>query len=1142
MRLTNGIYAACLIAFVLIDSPVDAAPAVDCRPPQPIPGRLTIRHPPIPVNATEAQLKARACDAEIVNAALRADNDIELENVVLKGEVRLTKGARPHRLRDIEGMTPDVEARLTNASIEDEDRAFTNVYIIRRQFLLKNCRVDGLDASGLHPVFFGSTFRLRGTIFTGGVDLDHAIFKHHADMIGTTFLGQTDFSNAWFDGGVDFDNAQFKAGAKFSDAHFGAGILSRLAALRSSGTSFNTARFGGRAEFAYTYFHADVNFGRASFDGGGEFFGAVFENRPDFGRASFAKALFLGTDFLAPVQASDVIFDGVADFSGGHFRQDVDFSRSTFGDGKFFETEFAGVAVFTQVTFKGTADFSKATFRGDTNFMRATFADAAFLRTAFAGPTDFSHSLFRSKTSSFLDATFGPGRATAGVTIKSAWTWITAAIQGSYRFSGAEFERQAALAGARLELNVLLATGVVLAAGIGLIVCVLTKLDPMFSVREPLGTATGKLRPSASRISPHTAVQHRAFLCAALFVLLAALAFFHHWEAGVAVDVNRALWGPAAILGTWALGVLAFTAVAFGEGGHGLQSLPWPRRRRGLGAASPLPVADSEDQGQPVADRFGSEFDARLHSRRAVDDTLWEFWSRFRGGVVGIAGRRGIGKSAIARAFLARREREQDATRTLHFDMAAPTRYDELAFLLSLFRQTCREVSRRLNPWTFVLDENWKGQQRRCIESAARQLVERPPATTWAPFVVVLVALPPCILYLIGSRLGASGMAAVADWIPVGLLGVFGLLTLGYVVLQFRKWSRRRSQLETWPEGWLLLRTEEWLDHLRYQLELGEQREASLSLPQGFGVKASQSSRRTERQRTLPELVEDFNEYIGQVVGVYPGGIVIHLDEIDKIEEAKAAREFLNRIKGVFANRRVFYAITVSDDILESYGLRTLHGTDPVDSSFDHIMLVEPMAIRETLTMLDARLFFARECRGLDRDEILGRGEPVERRLCLGIVMAIASGGVPREILRLTRVVLAGNEDGTMDSLLEHFWNGLRESAKSVVLEEEAIEAWWKARMIEDIDAIQGGGSSPQMSSKRPAEPDTDAWRAAKRLLERLREVYSAVTELRSRRSNIETSAAEAARKMGGPNHEWSEVERQLSWAEALRRRFASFA
>jgi hypothetical protein len=42
--------------------------------------------------------------------------------------------------------------------------------------------------------------------------------------------------------------------------------------------------------------------------------------------------------------------------------------------------------------------------------------------------------------------------------------------------------------------------------------------------------------------------------------------------------------------------------------------------------------------------------------------------------------------------------------------------------------------------------------------------------------------------------------------------------------------------------------------------------------------------------------------HVGQIAAVYPGGVAIHLDEVDKIEDAKAAREFLNRIKGVFVD------------------------------------------------------------------------------------------------------------------------------------------------------------------------------------------------------------------------------------------------
>jgi hypothetical protein len=124
------------------------------------------------------------------------------------------------------------------------------------------------------------------------------------------------------------------------------------------------------------------------------------------------------------------------------------------------------------------------------------------------------------------------------------------------------------------------------------------------------------------------------------------------------------------------------------------------------------------------------------------------------------------------------------------------------------------------------------------------------------------------------------------------------------------------------------------------------------------------------------------------------GPVIIGIDELDKIQDADAARALLRDIKGIFEITGVYFLVSVSEEAAASLQLGTLQtgGRNEFNSSFYTVIELPPLDEHEAVQLL--------KCRGY-------KITPSESRaLCL------ISAGNPRELVRITEATLGRRNTG----------------------------------------------------------------------------------------------------------------------------------
>jgi hypothetical protein len=223
-----------------------------------------------------------------------------------------------------------------------------------------------------------------------------------------------------------------------------------------------------------------------------------------------------------------------------------------------------------------------------------------------------------------------------------------------------------------------------------------------------------------------------------------------------------------------------------------------------------------------------------------------------------------------------------------------------------------------------------------------------------------------------------------------------------------------------------------WQRKIRYQYSSSSG--VSLGMPHAIPANASFGRQRSELPMTLPELIEamrtfanravkrweddfwarvHYNRWIifwkrgasyilrprffirivgfPRAVPLLEARILIGVDELDKMN-ADSARDFLNEIKALFGMPKCLYLVSVSDEALRIYEQRMIFGRTAFDSAFDEVVRVEPLNFDS--------------CRDLMRRRIAGLPDS------LIAFCHVMSGGVPRDMIRVTRSVLNSRARG----------------------------------------------------------------------------------------------------------------------------------
>jgi len=422
------------------------------------------------------------------------------------------------------------------------------------------------------------------------------------------------------------------------------------------------------------------------------------------------------------------------------------------------------------------------------------------------------------------------------------------------------------------------------------------------------------------------------------------------------------------------------------------------------GFGTSLPDSNAEGLSQVQNPEFEITTAAGERLRRTI--------TAVSGASIGISGPRGAGKTTLLWSHYQIGNTKPDV---LSVFTSAPVEYDAREFVLHLFGSVCSRVIEKA-----VGRQELSAKSRRDYED--ERLAHRPRSFLFSPFAILGLSLiyAAILLAYLKTQAAQAAAAAQASKTPVPLLyaifGAFdinpGMLLLWGVVLVvlsmfaqpfMRSWQMRRrrelSALSADPQdvayeqllerkGPLIVSAHHQLSNIRFQQSFTSGWSGSLKLPVALEGSIKSDRSWAERQRTLPDIVDDYRRFLDRVVGSDETPyqrVLICIDELDKLESDEAAQRFLNGIKSVFNQARCYYLVSVSENAMSSFERRGLPIRDAFDSSFDEVIQVEYQSLALSKRLLSRR--------------VLNIPDPY---LCFCHILA---GGLPRDLIRVCRAL-----------------------------------------------------------------------------------------------------------------------------------------
>ncbi|MFI5614176.1 transcriptional regulator [Amycolatopsis sp. NPDC051903] len=406
------------------------------------------------------------------------------------------------------------------------------------------------------------------------------------------------------------------------------------------------------------------------------------------------------------------------------------------------------------------------------------------------------------------------------------------------------------------------------------------------------------------------------------------------------------------------------------------------------GFSTKLPEIDRSALGQMRAGE-------RAFTETPAGQRLKAVLAGIHGGAVGMAGPRGAGKSTLLEAYQAGRFIELGEVHIALLE-SVPVKYDAREFVLHLHAQLCDAVLR-------FCDKRLGTRQEAARPWPARLARLR---RLW-PFAAVVVAW--VVLGVAGSLATSRSDVDLRTWFAtmwwplVSLVGAAAILGIAV--------RRRPSAMPAYQgpddeppkpapgdlDGLRAL-AERTRGEIEFQLKHTSGWSGKVGLPIGFEAGVSGSREVTRQQRTYPQIVHEFSDFLKATITclnglphVAPTSVVIILDELDKIASPDVAQDFVNEVKALF-NLDVpgfLFLISVSEDALASFERRGLPVRDAFDSAFDLIFRLEYLKLDDSRQVLYSR--------------VLGLPEPF---VCLCHCLA---GGLPRELVRVARQMISAS-------------------------------------------------------------------------------------------------------------------------------------
>jgi hypothetical protein len=381
-------------------------------------------------------------------------------------------------------------------------------------------------------------------------------------------------------------------------------------------------------------------------------------------------------------------------------------------------------------------------------------------------------------------------------------------------------------------------------------------------------------------------------------------------------------------------------------------------------------------------------------------------------GCVGVTGLRGAGKTTLISDFCAHRYGTPrfpppagERIPGLRIMVQAPLVFDAKEFLVHQYICLCRAVLAdvRFNPTKL-------GQH-----VFAPFLFLRPPRLGTVIGVLMLIASG-----VLCWRAAAGGWPwhdwAQWLWYDWGGWAEFAVAVLAGLTAV--AWRTRRSLIEVRQVTNLADDAEARLQRLQFLRTSTRSGGGTVAGPLGIGLSVGTSSELAQQAITLPELIDDYRDFVERVVGglqaaeadqhdeyreqererqaerrgraVTAGSsadvrLVIGIDQLDQIGDADAARKFLDELGSVFGTPHCVYLVALSPSVLAAVDEQSVPSKTSSSGLFDEMIWVDALSLDDAARLLDRRVI------GLPAGFVV---------LCY-----LLSGGLPRELLRIARAV-----------------------------------------------------------------------------------------------------------------------------------------
>jgi hypothetical protein len=416
-------------------------------------------------------------------------------------------------------------------------------------------------------------------------------------------------------------------------------------------------------------------------------------------------------------------------------------------------------------------------------------------------------------------------------------------------------------------------------------------------------------------------------------------------------------------------------------------------------------------------------FDPAYEIPTESKDKVVQMLSDMPGGSIGIAGPRGAGKSTLIWSLCRGAISELKGRPLFAMMTSAPVKYDGREFILHLFSSLCSLVLGHSNEQNFLpSNDDFESAPAGRLHGILR------PVTAAAPALVVLGAVFIGAGWLLAFELakapsakGSQDRSASSEQSPTppaqpspssgpswpeilkatdvkpapflfaGIIFVaVSVLALFLVPMSNLRRVYRKDPTEI-PGASdraiervgrdIAKKASDLLRGIRFQQSYSSGWSGSLKVPIGIEGSVNAAMSLAERQRSLPEVVDAYREFIKLLAA--KNAVLIGIDELDKLESDEMAQQFLNEIKSIFGLDHCYYLISVSENAISSFERRGLPFRDAFDSAFDSIIHVDYLTLDNAKRLLKRR--------------VIGLEVPF---MCLCYCL---SGGLARDLVRSCR-------------------------------------------------------------------------------------------------------------------------------------------